>query len=577
MPKEDDSHQGNSITKMIEYVEEAVGALYDDNKKTVLWCLKAGILTLYLGFVLYVLFLDFHRALSLLLLTMSVAAYFSISFLWNQFSDSLEKQLFLPMQTCINQHKKTTSFLVKFFMVVSMVTLLTASGVFTLIIHEPIRLVSAFGLVMLLVISFVVSKRPSRIKWKTVIWGLYLQIVFAIFILRTQAGFHLFKWIGLQVEIFLNYALVGADFVFGPEPLKVHFFALVVLPVIIFASAVFSLLFYFGIMQKLIKAFAWLMHHTMGVSGVEAFGAAANVFLGMTIVPLCIKPYLADMTTSEIHSIMVGGFATIAGSVLAAYVNMGISAAHLLSASIISAPAALVVAKMFYPETERPKTATIATVDIEKVKEKNCLEAFCNGAIDGTKICACIIGNLIAIVSLLEFVNMTLLWLGNMADIENLSFSVVCSYVLYPFAWLLGIQGVRDRRNIASLIGTKTFLNEFVAFEDLQEHIDNNTLLPRSQIIATYALCGFSNFGSVGILIGGLAPLVPGRISEISGLGLRALIAASIACLMTACIAGVMYDESIQHFNLDGNQTTATTELVWTTDIDTTLFTTLST
>lgn len=554
--KDSDGIHGNRFTKGVEEVERHIVVFYSKNKGTVWLSIKLLALVMFLSYLFYVMYLNLHRALPLVLLTIATASYFLFQWLWKNWGSVVDKNLICPCTDYLDKHQKAASLFVKFFMVVSLLTILTASGVFTLIFFEPIRLVSLLGLVFLLVVSFLGSKYPSRINWMTVTWGLYLQVLFGIFILRTDVGFYSFKWIGAQVEIFLNYALVGADFVFGPDPLKSHFFLFIVLPVVIFASAIFALLFYFGVMQKLIKAFAWLMHHTMGVSGVEAFCAAANVFLGMTLVPLCVKPYLLKMTTSEIHSLMVGGFATIAGSVLAAYINMGISAAHLLSASIISAPAALVAAKMFYPETERPKTANSGLVKIDCVKEKNFIEAFCNGAIDGTKVCGFIIGNLIAFVSFLAFVDMTLHWLGDMADIENLSFTLLCSYLLYPFALLLGVEPGPDCIKVAGLIGTKTFVNEFVAYSELKDYIKEGALQARSEVIATYALCGFSNFGSIGILIGGLAPLVPEKISEISRLGLRALIAGSVACQMTACVAGILYDESRQHFSGAENITT---------------------
>ncbi|KAJ8025985.1 Solute carrier family 28 member 3 [Holothuria leucospilota] len=547
---------GNAFTKTVERMERYMGIFYNVHKDQFWLFVKMFLLVIYLGFLFYVMFLNFKRALPLVVMTTSLASYLFLGWTLTNWGSCIQEKLIHPTKNFVNRHQTAFSVFVKFFMVVSVVSVMASSGVFTLIIYEPIRLVSIVGLLSLLVISFLGSKQPSRINWQTVAWGLYLQVMFAIFILRTDVGFHSFKWIGAEIEAFLNYALVGANFVFGPEPLTSHFFLFAVLPVVIFSSAVFALLFYCGVMQKMIQMLAWPMQHTMAVSGVEAFSAAANVFLGMNLVPLCIKPYLTDMTVSELHSLMVGGFATIAGGVLAAYVNMGISAAHLLSASIISAPAALVTAKMFYPETECPKTAKDAVVKVDSViKETNAFEAFCNGAIDGTKVCAFIIGNLVAFVSLLAFLDSSISWLGHMADIEDMSFTLLCSYLLYPFAILLGVNGSEDCLKVAGLIGTKTFLNEFVAYSELSDYIKEGAMQPRSVVISTYALCGFSNVGAIGIMIGSLASLAPERLHDVSRIGVRSLIAGIVACQMTACLAGVLYDETRQHFITEQNVT----------------------
>nr|XP_006819439.1 PREDICTED: solute carrier family 28 member 3-like [Saccoglossus kowalevskii] len=307
------------------------------------------------------------------------------------------------------------------------------------------------------------------------------------------------------------------------------------------------------------------MQYTMGISGVEAISAAANVFLGMTTVPIMVKPYLKDMTSSELHCLITGGFATIAGSVLGAYISFGISAAHLLSASVISAPAAIAVSKIFYPETKRPKTLK-SDFEFQMPQEKNIMEAMANAVQDGLKICAAVAAQLIAIIAELAFLDAVLAWLGALVNYPELTFSLICRYLLYPTSWLMGVDTHADCHTVAELVGTKTFANEFVAYGDLSVLIKNRetglgpTLTVRSEVIATYALCGFSNLGSIGVMIGSFGPIASDRKAEVAILCLRAIVAATVACLLTGCIAGLLYDEGPRLYvpdSLVGNMTTA--------------------
>nr|XP_006819443.1 PREDICTED: solute carrier family 28 member 3-like [Saccoglossus kowalevskii] len=325
------------------------------------------------------------------------------------------------------------------------------------------------------------------------------------------------------------------------------------LPAIIFFSYIMEMLFYTGLMHWITGKFAWAMQYTMDASGAEAMTAAANVFMGMTAAPLVVKPYLNDMTSSEIHAVLTSGYATIAGNILGVYAAFGISISHLLSASVMSAPAALAVSKIFYPELGRPKTKHQTNMYTPKRTEKNILEAAANGATDGMNICASIITQLIAILSTLAFLNAVLSWLGSMVDHPELNFQFLCRYVLYPVAWLMGVDP-QDCYIVAELVGVKTFLNEFVAYKQLGGYITNRntgigpTISVRSEVIATYALCGFSNIGGVAIFIGAFGSLVPSKKTEITVLSVRALIAGSVTCFMTACVAGVLYDEEAPRY-----------------------------
>ncbi|XP_068698446.1 solute carrier family 28 member 3-like [Montipora foliosa] len=435
---------------------------------------------------------------------------------------------------------------------VFLVLILAALGVFFGLdtAKQPLRFISISGLFFNILFCWIFSKHRRKVKWRPVIWGLALQFVFGLFILRTTVGFQAFKGIGDQVAHFLDYADVGAKFVFGDEYLN-HFFAFKVLPTIIFFSSVISVCYYAGIMQVVIKKIAWLMQITMKTSAVESLNAAGNIFVGQTEAPLLVRPFLEHVTMSELHAIMTGGFATIAGGVLAAYVEFGVSASHLLSACVMSAPAALAISKLMYPETEIPESVNESEIDIPESTERNVIEAAAKGASTAIALVANIAANLIAFLAFLAFFNGVLSWIGSMVGHPEFSFEFICSYVLRPVAYLMGVEW-KDCDVVAELLGTKTFLNEFVAYIYLSDYIKNRTtsnglrtISIRSEIIATYALCGFSNVSSIGIQIGGMGPLAPSRRDDMATIAIRTLVAGTVACLMTACIAGVLYDETL--------------------------------
>ncbi|XP_003725033.2 solute carrier family 28 member 3 [Strongylocentrotus purpuratus] len=554
--KDELPYKANCCTDMVEQVEEHVIHFYHDNHNTIHWSCYGFFSLLYLAYLIFILAHDAYGAMPLFIITTLLILIMAWRWLWNRFSGGMHTFLVSLLQTMPRILKMVLKGMVYISVTLMLIILAGVTGVFKSLALEPERLISVLGIFFMLFCSFLLSKFPARIKWKTVFWGIYLQLFLGILILRTHPGFVAFNWLGKNVEIFLNYTTAGAEFVFGPAPLELHSFLFVALPVIIFTSSVCGLLYYMGVMQVIIKALAFIMHFTMGTSGAESFAAASNIFVGMTTAPLAIKPYLNDMTNSELFSMMTGGFATIAGNMLAVYISFGINAAHLLSASIISAPAALAIAKMVYPETRRPKTARVFNVETEKVPERNCLEAFFNGAADGLKICAYIICNILAVISFLAFLNAVLKWLGNMAGVENFSFQLICRYLFFPLAWILGTTP-SECGMVAELLGIKTFLNEFIAYKDLATYIEKGEVSPRTQVIATYALCGFTNLGSLGIMLGAMVPLIPHRVADISQMVVRALIAGSLACLLTSCVAGLLYDPNRSFF--DGPSSSLTT------------------
>ncbi|BAY60997.1 Na+ dependent nucleoside transporter [Calothrix brevissima NIES-22] len=399
------------------------------------------------------------------------------------------------------------------------------------------RAISAIGILVFLGISYALSVNRSAIRWRTIAWGLGLEFTFALLILKTPGGLTVFKTLGDVVSNFLAFSDVGAKFVFG-DNFKDHLFAFQVLPTIIFFSAFISVLYYYGILQRIVNGLAWITIKTMKTSGSESLSCAGNIFLGPTESALIVKPYVSKMTQSELHAVMTGGFATIAGGVLGAYLSFGIPAEHLIAAFFMTAPTSLVVSKLLYPETEVSETAGHAKLDVE-TNYINVIDAITTGAIDGVKLAVNVGVMIIAFLGLLAAFNAFLAWLGSFVNLPQLSLQWILSFIMAPVAWLMGVPWA-DCLQVGALLGTKTILNEFIAFLDLKTLIASGKISQRAIIIATYALCNFANIGSIGITIGGLAGLAPDRQHDLARMGVKSMIGGLLAGFITACIAGML-------------------------------------
>ena len=408
------------------------------------------------------------------------------------------------------------------------------------------RLISLLGLVVFVALAWLVGERKKSIDLRIVLGGLLLQFVLALFIFKTPIGAAVFQTAGYFFESLLGFVDAGTSLVFGEEYAH-HFFAFKVLPTIIFFSALMFVLYHLGLFQKVIGAFAWVMQRTLGTSGAETVSAAANIFVGQTEAPLIVAPYVESMTKSELMVLMVGGFATIAGGVLAAYVSIGVDAVHLLAASVISAPAALLVSKLMIPETEQSLTMGHVSVHVEK-KHANVVHAASEGALEGLKLTLNVAAMLIAVLALVALVNAVLSatggWVGGLFGYDNWDWSMsnIFGYAFAPFAWLMGIPWV-DALHAGELMGMKMVFNEFIAYTQMiewQQPDSGVALSERSTLILTYALCGFANFGSIGIQIGGIGGIAPKRRVDLARLGIRAMIGGTLAMMMTACVAGIL-------------------------------------
>jgi concentrative nucleoside transporter, CNT family len=409
------------------------------------------------------------------------------------------------------------------------------------------RLTGILGLLSMVGLAYLFSTDRKAIRARTVAWGLALQIIFAFLVLRVEFGRRVFAWLGDVITRFLGYSYAGSTFLFGDlgKPGQPVYIAFKVLPTIIFVAAFFAILYHYGIMQFIIRQMARVMMKFMGTSGAESLNVAASIFLGCTEAPLTIRPFLPRLTRSEMMTIMTSGMAHISGAVMAAYIAFGIEAKHLLAAVIMTAPGTLLISKMLVPETESPVTAGRVEMTDEEMgeyKSENLLGAVAKGTTDGLYLTLNVAAMLISFLALIALAD------GIMGSVHNgiarlgwsgfpSSFEQIFGVLFAPVAWVIGIPG-HDVSAIGSLLGTRMILNEFVAFSRLAEI--RASLDPRSYTIATYALCGFANLGNIGIEIGGIGSLATNKRGELARLGIRAMLAGTMANLMSASIAGML-------------------------------------
>jgi concentrative nucleoside transporter, CNT family len=409
-----------------------------------------------------------------------------------------------------------------------------------------------FGAMVILAIAVVCSTDRRAINWRTVAWGITLQVVFALLVLKTSIGQRVFTTLGDAITRLLGFAGVGSSFVFGPlgnQPVWSRvmsgalgadgaqyalIFAFQVLPTIIFIAALFAILYYFGVMQLIVRVFAVVMHRVMRASGAESLNVAASIFMGQTEAPLTIRPYLPEMTQSELMTVMTSGMAHISGGIMAAYILFGIEAKHLLTAVIMTAPGTIMMAKMLVPETEVPKTMGSVKLEIEKT-DVNVIDAAGRGTGEGLQLALNVGAMLISFLALIALVNAMLGYIP--AGGAPLSLERIFGWVFAPVAWAMGVPW-RDAPFVGNLLGTRMAINEFVAYSKLGPM--KASLDPKSFTIATFALCGFANFSSIGIQIGGIGALAPNRRHDLARLGLRAMFAGTLANFMTATIAGFL-------------------------------------
>ncbi|KAK7087825.1 solute carrier family 28 member 3-like [Littorina saxatilis] len=580
--EEEGSGREDRCSKFVGFVQDAVYGFFTDNSDLLSKLFYLVLLVLYFVYFIAAMAYKFgdEASIRLLVVTLLVSVY-----LLFRLVEFLVRRGTITCCDCSGASECFMNFAkkIKFDMILAVVVALSALIYIIVAVgqHHPRNLISLGGMAVFILLFYVFSYNPARVQWRPVVWGILLQFIFAVLILRTTWGYNAFDYLGARVREFLAYTDAGSKFVFG-DLYTNHFFAFKVLPVVVFFSTFVSVMYYVGFMQFIIRNLGRFLAFCLGTSPAESLNAAGNIFIGQSEAPLMIRPFISEMTKSEIHAILTGGFATIAGSVMAAYILYGVPPNHLLSASVMSAPAALSMSKLLYPETERTRHTEEEVYNMKRGEERNIIDAASNGATQSVKLVANIAVNLIAFIALLDFVNATLVWFGDRVGMHDpkLTFQLISSYVFYPLSFLMGVDG-DDRLKMGELIGTKTFLNEFVAYTELSVYINNRKTLDaylqnftlglptnptgnwsfvdggifladtnqtlakglmteRSVVISTYALCGFSNLSSMGLMLGALGGMAPSRRSDISGLVFRAMIAGNVACFMTACIAGLL-------------------------------------
>lgn len=414
------------------------------------------------------------------------------------------------------------------------------------------RFTGLIGVVVLLTLAYALSTDRRAIRWRTVMWGLSLQIFFAVLVIRFPYGRLALSKVAGLVTALLAHSVDGSRFVFGGlgdprSPLQVLAFA--VLPTIIFVSALFAVLYHLRVMQVVIRGMAWLMQRTMGTSGAESTNVAASIFMGQTEAPLTIRPFLNGATRSELMCIMTSGMAHVSGGIMAAYISFGIRAQDLLSAVIMTAPGTILIAKMLVPETEVPETlGTVHMHAEEEHRNENLLGAIARGTIDGGQLAFNVAIMLISFLALVGLLNGILLGIHDAIGVHAVaghalafpsSLNAILGFFCAPVAWMIGIPW-HDAPIVGNLIGTRAVLNEFIAYTQLGQLAKAGAIQTRTLAIATFALCGFANIGSVGMQIGGIGALIPGRRNELARLGLRAMLAGTMANLMSASIVSVL-------------------------------------
>ena len=404
------------------------------------------------------------------------------------------------------------------------------------------RLIGILGIIVILGIAYLCSENKKKINWKLVGTGLGLQVIFALFILKVPFGRTIFESISSFITKILDFTAEGTNFLFGSLTNQESFgmiFAINVLPTIIFFSALMGILYYLGIMQFVIKFIAKGICKLLGTSGAETLSAVGNIFLGQTESPLLVRPFIGNMTKSELAAIMTGGMATVAGGVMAGYIAMGINPGHLLAASIMAAPAGLVLAKILVPETEEPETKDTTNIEVEKTAS-NVIEAAANGASDGLMLALNVAAMLLAFVALIALFNYLLGLVGGLVGFPELSLNWFLGKLFSPLAFVMGVP-VQDLSAAGSLLGQKIMINEFVAYSDLSTLVASGAIKEKTVLIMTYALCGFANISSVAIQIGGIGAMAPNKKATIAKLGFKALLGGALATCLTATIAGILF------------------------------------
>lgn len=529
--------QQNAITRKVTEFRSNMSQCLDRNYDRIKSVSLVILFLLFAAYFGWVLSYDPQKGMTLIVIV-ALGVFMSVyGFVRDYYGGIFDDLIFNPVAQVIDEYWKY----LKWGLVL---LILAALGLFIgfEVAKNPIQLRSLCGMVLILTFSFLNSTNPGAVRWRPVILGIGLQIIMGFLVLRWKPGYEGFYWLSSKVQDLLNYADYGAKFIFGDPQYLDHPIAFKVIPMVIFFSAFINMMVYLGVMQVVITKVSWLMQRTMYTTTIETLSVAGNVFFTLAEESFILRPYMMKLTKSELHAVMTGGSATAAGFSLAMYIQLGAPAIHVFSAAVMSAPAALAIAKLSYPETEKSLTKTEADVKLESGTEANVLEAAAAGATMSITVISYAVAILIAFFALLGLFNDILAWLGDMVGYPDFSFELICSYVFYPVAYFMGVPA-KDCRKVASMMGIKYFGSDLIAYTSMGKMREAGTIDDRSAMIGTYALLGFSSLSSVGVNIGILGALCPERRADVSGMALRAILNGNMASLLTACLAGFLNPE----------------------------------
>ncbi|VDK45707.1 unnamed protein product [Anisakis simplex] len=538
--------------KYVAVVQDGIGGFVTKYNKYLKWAIGLIILLLFHAYLIYALTLNFERAETIMILVCIAWGLTIYYCLLKRFLGEIAyRTIYKPLKVVYDRIWSIFIIRITFY-------ILVACAILAFIIvdtrNDRRRLIGLSGMAFFLAFMFLVSHNTARINWRPVAWGYFIQFIFGLLILRWDWGKDKFEKLSYYIVGFLDFTYSGTSFVYGflSAPPNIcgmdPVFAFSSIQVVVYFGAIVSLLYYYGIMQVVLKKMAWIVQLTLGTTATESLNACACIFLGQSEAPLLIKPYLTKMTASEIHAVMTSGFSCIAGSLFAAYISFGACSTYLLSATLMSAPGSLACSKIMYPETKKSQLINIEDLELPKGQESNALECISNGAVMAVDLVMAIIANLIVFLALLAFANNVVAWFISLLGYDGWNLEVLLGYIFFPVAYLMGVTASAEQTlRVAQLMGTKTMLNEFIAYQRLGAMVAANPplLTPRSQMIATYALCGFSNISSIGIQLGIIGGMAPTRKALLSKVVIRALISGCISCFWTASLAGIIVSEPI--------------------------------
>ncbi|XP_005094279.1 solute carrier family 28 member 3 isoform X1 [Aplysia californica] len=579
MDTDNSEYEGSGFcTRYVERVEEAVGAFLKRNKRLITYGFRILLLMAYMGYFSYCMYYKFGDEGSYILLGITIIMWLIIL---NKLTPMLNIQCTLPttLQTYnTSQRAKRIRHIIRYVLYLVATIGLCCYLYFDILASNPRNAQSLGGIIVIILMCFIVSVKPSKVNWHPVFWGFVGQVLFATLTLRTDAGYNAFKWLGDLIQTFISYSDAGSAFVIGDD-FAIMGLAFWASGALIFFNCIIFSLNHLGVIEFLVVKLGTFLGFCMETGPVESVVAAANIFMGISEAPLLIRPFIPNVTKSELHAIMTCGFASISGGIMTMFIKYGAPPGHLLTAAIISAPAALALSKLTYPETEIVDLSKQTNIKMRDTSDKsqNLLSVCSDGAVLALKMMAPISANMLAFFSLLAMTDAILDWFGQRAGYEGLSFDLICSYLLWPLAYVMGTEPA-DCGRLGALIGVKLFATPMVAYKNLGEIIENRKVLehylsvtngtfhwegfdvildaanttlkngvmsPRSEVISTYALCGFSAFTAIGISIGTLTPICPSRKSDILDVVFRAFYVGNMASFATGAVAGIMFTDVV--------------------------------